>query len=336
MIKSLAKQLLKKAGYQVTRVPTQDTRQSLERPATIDDEQDEFARKIAKDPLNPKLHLQYAFDASARGRSFLAYAELKTAECLGADPEQVEKHVTAFRSVLPDLKSMNHNQFFRFRTLASELFARRKNTALSILDVGGGQGQLATFLHNDCTYCLVEPTVNGISGTNLPFPDHSFDYVVACHVLEHIPVDERWLFLDQLLSKSKQGVILLNPCHVEGTHAEKRHKLVIEITGAQWAKDHLDCTLPKIDDIKDYATGRGLQFCIKPNGTKTTTLAFVFVDYFAAKSGLHEDWEKVNAFYNQQYTDILDSPAYPTAYLMYLGWPEGRNNATEQSAPAKG
>lgn len=319
MIKSLAKRLLKKAGYQVTRIHQQHTEiPSVQKTVTCE-EKETFVHKIAKDPLNANLHLHYAFDSLERGRFFLAYAELKTAEYLGADRKEFGDHINAFRKAIPDLKCMNHNQYFRFRTLASEIIMRDKRSAVSVLDVGGGQGQLASFLPDAFTYCLVEPTVNGISGTNLSFPDHSFDYVVSCHVLEHIPVDERRYFLDQLLSKAKHGVILLNPFHVEGTYVEERLKLVIEITGAQWAKEHLDCTLPKIEDIKDYATERGLKFCIKPNGTILTTLAFVFLDYFVAKCKFHEDWEKINAFFNQKCPDILDSAEYPTAYLIYLG-----------------
>ena len=287
--------------------------------------------KIAEDPLNSMLHFQYAYDASVRGRSFLAYAELKTAEFLGADQKYIAEHAIEFRRAIPDLKYMDHNQYFRFSALANELITRKKNSALSVLDVGGGEGRLAAFLPDDYTYCLVEPSENGISGTNLPFADRSFDYVVACHVLEHIPVDERRLFLDQLLSKAKQGVILLNPFHIEGTHCNDIHTLFVEITGAQWAKEHLSCTLPAVEEIRDYAAERGLNYNIKPNGTMATTAAFVFIDHFASKSGLYEDWKRVNAFFNQKWTHILDSTEHPNAYLIYIGWPEPRETADGKS-----
>ncbi len=176
--------------------------------------------------------------------------------------------------------------------------------------------------------------MNAIPGTQLPFSNHSFDYVVSCHVLEHIPVDERVVFLDQLMLKAKCGVILLNPFHVEGTYVDERLKLLIELTGAQWAKEHLDCTLPKVQDIEDYAKDKGLEICIKPNGTMTTSMALAFVDYFAAKSGLRDKWEELNRFFNEKYTEILDSKEYPTAYLIYLGWPEAKENIAKQSAPA--
>ncbi len=215
---------------------------------------------------------------------------------------------------------MNHNQYYRLKTLESELNYRAGKKNFSVLDVGGGMGQLASFIP-EATYCLAEPSVNGISGTNLPFSDHSFDYVVSCHVLEHIPIDERQRFLDQLLSKSKYGLILLNPFHIDGSHVEDRTKLVIDVSGDEWAKEHLDCTLPRIEDIKEYANEKNLQVCIKPNGTMTTSLALVFVDYFSNRSLRKSDWEKVNKFFNTKFNNnVLDAEKYPNGYLIYLGW----------------
>lgn len=154
-----------------------------------------FAEKLAKDPLNAGFHLQYAISAAKFGRVYLALAELKTAEYLGADAAQIKKYSPIFKAALPDAVAMNHNQYFRFMSLAVAVRARKHNTALSVLDVGGGGGQLAAFLP-DASYCLAEPAVNGISGTDLPFPYNAFDYVVSCHVLEHVSVDQRHQFLD--------------------------------------------------------------------------------------------------------------------------------------------
>lgn len=281
---------------------------------------------VTRDALDANLHLRYAIDASNAGSRYLAYAELKTAEYLGADPTEIGELLHAFEQALPDPLTMAHNQYFRFISLSSEIMDRAGGTTLSVLDVGGGDGQLAAFLPG-ALYCLAEPKVNGISGTDLPFAERSFDYVACCHVLEHIPPDKRSLFLDQLLSKARCGLVLLNPFHLENTHVEERLKLFIEVTNAEWAQEHLDCSLPRIHDVQDYANARGLEISIKPNGTLTTTMAFVFIDHFAARAGCYDDWRKINVFFNGKCTSILDSPQYPNSYLIYIGRPAPKSNS---------
>jgi len=325
VLKSFAEKMLRTFGVEIVRMPISQTThpsQNISNSAGWGNP----VETLAKDPLNASLHLQYAIEASNAGSRYLAYAELRTAEYLGADRRETRTLLDAFRRALPDPLTMDHNQYFRFISLSSEILHRAGRTDVSVLDVGGGDGRLAAFIPN-ASYCLAEPRVNGISGIELPFAADSFDYVVSCHVLEHIPADKRTLFLDQLLSKARRGLILLNPFEVEGTHVEERLRLFVEITGAEWAKEHLDCALPRIDDVKNYAFDRGLEISIKPNGTLTTAAAFVFIDYFAMKSGCYEDWKKVNAFFNEKYTDILDSAQYPNAYLIYLSSPEGGGTA---------
>jgi SAM-dependent methyltransferase len=325
MFKSLIKLLLKKAGYKIIKVPKQHVKPSFADNA-VSIEKERFIHDISKDPLNAHLHLQYALNASKRGNHFLAYAELKTALFLGAEGDMVEKYISTFIENLPDPRFFGHNVYRRNRVLASEIIARGGKSVVSILDVGGGQGQLAAFLPDNYKYCLVEPKVNGISGKNLPFPDLSFDYIVSCHVLEHIPKEKRSLFLDQLLSKAQKGVVLLNPFHVEGTCVEERLKLFIEITDARWAKEHLECAFPKLEDIKIYAMERGLDFCSKPDGTLTTGIAYVFLEYFARKASEVENLKKINWFFNKNFADVTPTENNYTAYLVYIG----RTNAAEQ------
>lgn len=291
-------------------------------------EQQNLIEAITADPLNENLHLQYARYGFRTGKLHLAYAEMKMAISLGAESTTSENELNSIGQSLPEPENMNHNRYFRFISLASEIVSRAGTSDVSVLDVGGGDGALASFIP-EASYCLAEPVVNGISGTDLPFPDRSFDFVVSCHVLEHIPIDERAAFLDQLVSKAKRGVILLNPCQVDGTFVEERIQLVLDITKAPWAREHLDCTLPRVEDIKNYARDKGLEICVKPNGTMTTSMAFVFIDYFASKTDLHSERRMLNRFFNEKFTDILDSEAYPTSYLFYLGRPQAEKGVAQ-------
>ena len=74
--------------------------------------------------------------------------------------------------------------------------------------------------------------------------------------------------------------------------------------------------------IQKYATKRGLECSIQPNGTLTTSMAMVLVDYFAKKAGLTEELRKVNRFFNLRYSDILNFEKYPNAYLVIITYPK--------------
>lgn len=314
MIKSLIAKLPGKFGYKLVKITDQNGT-VLRNPSMSKTKS--YTTQLAQDPLNADLHFQFGIYCSQLGNYTLAYAELKTAAFLGMNSEEIMRHLNNITQSISKTEDMNHNQYFRFDTLASVIRPLVNQSNISVLDVGGGQGRLAQFIPG-ASYCLAEPTVNGISGTDLPFKNKSFDYVVACHVLEHIPPDDRELFLDQLLSKAKFGLILLNPFYQEKINVDERLKLFIEITQADWAKEHLECSLPKLEMIQDYAQKRGLTYDIKPNGTLTTTMALEFMNYFASKAGCLEELRKLNRFFNVQLSDIMDSKVYPNAFLIIL------------------
>lgn len=314
MIKRLIQGIMNLMGYQLIRLPcsSPDIHAHVD---NFDEIAGKYIDRLMLDPLNPKLHLEYGVEAKNYGQYFLAFAEIKSALFLGAKKETANNYLLQLIDHMPVLHDLNHNQFYRFHSLSSVIKSKSSGPDISILDVGGGNGELASFLPN-YQYCLAEPATNGISGTGLPFQDNSFDYVVSCHVLEHIAPEKRNLYLDQLLSKSKSGVILLNPFHLDGTYVRERLQLVIEVTNADWAKEHLECSLPLVTDLEKYALNNNLHFKISPNGTLTTSMAIELMNFFAGRSGMADSAVKINRFFNHKYIDILDSNKYPTAFMV--------------------
>jgi len=215
------------------------------------------------------------------------------------------------------LSNYNHNHYYRMKTLADHLFGLFPRSNFSVLDVGGGEGALALFVP-EASYVLAEPSINGISGTALPFPERSFDVVVACHVLEHVPQAERPQFLDQLCSKARKYVLLLNPFHDPDGHVEKRLRLIVELTNAQWAREHLDLHLPTLDEVIQFAHERQYGCRTLPNGSLTTSVAMLLVEHYAALAGRRAELEKIKKLYNCHFFEWLTNPQFPTAQLVEL------------------
>jgi len=215
------------------------------------------------------------------------------------------------------IASLNHNTFYRIRTLSEHIEDIFPSKDISVLDVGGGEGLLSLFLP-DAEYMLIEPTINGISALCPQISQKKFDCVVACHVIEHVAIENRDIFLDSLCSLSNDYVILMNPFYDNSINQKEWQQMLFDITGASWVKEHIDCIMPKIEDIISFAQRRSYKYRIIPNGSKMMTLAMVLLDHYMSQVDNHDDVERINEMFNNIVLDKLVNEKWPNAYLIEI------------------
>lgn len=279
----------------------------------------ELVAAIGAAPAESEAHRLLA-DAFARsGKLISAIAEYRTALALGGEDPAIRAHIEKFTALVAARQpadTISHNLYSRTQWLARHIRSLFPSGKFSILDAGGGDGRLAMDLP-DADYVLAEPATNGIFVSEELSFNRKFDLVVCCHVLEHIPLEMRDTFLDGLCAMANDYLLLLNPVVDSRTDLQEWQKLIYEVTGAKWAKEHIDCIMPRLEDITGYAERRGHVHRVKPNGSKATALAVVFVDHFA-RLGRPDQVAKINRMFNSLALDDLDNPKWPNAYLVEI------------------
>lgn len=274
---------------------------------------------IVRHPADAAAHADYAALALQHGHAFLAHAQALNAQWL--DPAAANSdRVRIAAQALPALSGLGHNAYHRLQALARILREQGLSPKSTVLDVGGGNGELAAFL-SPARYFLADPVANGIGATDLPPRIGPFDYVVSCHVLEHVEPAGRSAFLDALIERAGDAVVLLNPFHLDAAGEQERLRLVIELTDAEWAKEHLQCSLPHLAEVERYAVERGLECSVQAVGSLTTTLAHVFVEFFAGRAGMAAELERVNRFFNETLCEAEYSEQFPTGFAVVLRRP---------------
>jgi hypothetical protein len=214
------------------------------------------------------------------------------------------------------LHSLDATSYQRLRATATRIKELYRGKTLRVLDVGGGDGALCLFLP-EAEYVLAEPTTNGLT-CDMALPETSFDVVVACHVLEHIPADARDGFLSQLCRKSRGQVLILGPFAVKADDDELAHRLVYEITKAGWAAEHIASELPTIESVKAFAERKGLPVTVTANGNAAAVFWMIFASYFAGMSGLGPELDRITRFFNAHLSHQMTNPLQPNDFIVEL------------------
>ncbi len=112
----------------------------------------------------------------------------------------------------------------------------------TLLDVGRGGYGLAALVDERWAVTTVD------SPRTLPFPDASFDVVVALDVVEHVPAAQRSAVLHQLGRIARRRVIVSAPVGREALEADRALASSLRRV-PPWLAEHVARGLPFADDV---------------------------------------------------------------------------------------
>ncbi len=235
-------------------------------------------------------------------------------------PQPVTVTTTESEPIRPNDRAVLHSldpaRYQRLRATANRIEALHPDCPPRVLDVGGGDGALCLFLP-EAEYVLAEPATNGLGG-GTALPERSFDVVVACHVLEYVPVGARDRFLFELCRKCRGHVLILGPFEGDAAVDELAERLVYQITKADWAAEHLDCKLPTIDSVKAFAERAGLPITVTANGNAAAVFWMIFAMHFAGASGAGPELDCITRFFNAHMSDKMTNSLQANDFMVEL------------------
>ena len=217
------------------------------------------------------------------------------------------------------MKNCAFDQYQRYnniRNIINEM--RRDNESFRILEVGANEHRnLENFLPLDkITYLDIQlpeelqKDPNYILGdaTDMEFPDDEYDVIVALDVFEHIPLEKRNQFIDELYRVSSQTCIITAPFHSEETvNAESRVNSIYKSLFGEdyiWLAEHKENGLPNKDALKGYLQAKNVKFKMIGHGRLSIWEKLIGLHFFAAK---HPDLavyrQEIDKFYNSYIFD---------------------------------
>jgi SAM-dependent methyltransferase len=178
-----------------------------------------------------------------------------------------------------DVLTLPFDQYQRYTVAAQIAEGVRAHLAqprLRVLDVGGFYRTvtaekilpLAHFLPQDQVVAVdrVRECLPGYAvadGRALPFGGASFDLVVSCDTLEHVPPAGRPAFVDELLRVTRHTLVLIAPFDSESTRlAEVSLQEYLAAQGIchDQLQEHIVQGLPDASAVRTWLSERGLAF----------------------------------------------------------------------------
>lgn len=228
---------------------------------------------------------------------------------------------------MPKINEVPFDQFSRQSQVKLIIdMIREKGKPFKILDVGGYRGRTADFLTNDNItvldlYDVEEKNYVKGSALDIPFAKDSFDLVVSFDVLEHIPKENRELFLEECSRVAKIGVLIAAPNSTEVNLVAESllNDQYVELHGHdhEWLSEHIAYEIPDFAEIEQYMNKKWSTLRLPSNDSYiwTSMQEAIFINSRFPMAS--ESLVKLNDFYNKNFP-IDGGDSLDTAYRTIL------------------
>jgi hypothetical protein len=212
------------------------------------------------------------------------------------------------------LLDLPFDQFARHRIVGMTADRIRQTHAigsLAILDVGGYPCLTPQFTPGDSVVVIdivqsaPPDTARFVraDGSRLPFRDAAFDLVVSLDSLEHVPVDRRGAYVEELLRASRSYVLLVAPASSEITELAERllaeFVRVVNQEDQPQLQEHRQHGLPDFDEWEAVVRARGLHAVRFSSGYVYNWLAMMLLKHYVSSlPGSDELHRTIDRFYN--------------------------------------
>ncbi len=206
-----------------------------------------------------------------------------------------------------------YQRYKKTQEIINEL--RNKSESFNILEVGANEHRnLEKFLSNDkITYLDIhldeefqnDPQYILGDATQMELADDSYDFVVALDVFEHIPVERRKNFIDEINRVGKKGFILMGPFDTEGVaDAEKNINAFFKgLVGNDhpWLAEHIQNGLPNWKATLAYLKEENINYTCLEHGSINVwenLMRYHFLSVYS--NAVLSEVNVINQFYNEK------------------------------------
>jgi|GEM_PF-363533 len=249
--------------------------------------------------------------------------------------ENSPKSPQGAHNIQDELLKLSPDLYARNKTISFLLETFGLNKPTHLLDVGGFGGKLGWFLHSDYKLIVLDQKPRDAADTSLradnyiqgdarklPFPDNSFEAVIASDLLEHVSKEDRLKVLEELCRVSKNYVIVGAPFrkefvdNVENMVAQQ----FLENVGIKhpFLDEHRKMGLPEERDLESFLKEKNFAYMAIGEGNIVNWALQQFT--MGAKQGEKgaDEFTGFNEYFNKNLYEMgnYQEPTYRTIFCI--------------------